>query len=250
MNLPAKRKIVIVGGAGRLGKVFVKECKSNDMDVYVLDICDRKKWDSLKIDCNLFFQINQDSDSLSTAIKQIKKHALTIDCVINTSYPKNQNYGKPFFKISSNDFNENIVLHVGGYFNVMQKFSEFFLHQGYGNIINIASIQGVLAPKFEHYSGTKMTSPVEYSASKSAIISMSKYLAKFLSGKNIRVNCISPGGIKDKQPQMFIDKYALSCTSKGLLNPEDLIGTLLFLISDQSKFINGQNIIVDDGWSL
>ena len=162
----------------------------------------------------------------------------------------NKIYGKAVFDVMLQDFNENINLHLGGYFHVMQKFAELFINQGYGNIINIASIQGVLAPKFDHYIGTDMTSPIEYTAAKSAIISMSKYMAKYLAGKNIRVNCISPGGIKDNQPAVFLNRYKTSCTNKGMLDAEDLVGTLLFLISDQSKYINGQNIIVDDGWSL
>ena len=132
----------------------------------------------------------------------------------------------------------------------MQKFAKTFIKQGYGNIINISSIMGVFSPKFEHYEGTSMVSPIEYSASKAAIISMTSYLAKYLSGKNIRVNSISPGGIKNNQDEVFLEKYKKSCLNKGMLDSEDLTGALIFLLSEKSKFINGQNIIVDDGWSL
>ena len=95
-----------------------------------------------------------------------------------------------------------------------------------------------------------MTSPIEYSAIKAGIIAITKYLSKYYKNKNIRVNCISPGGIKNNQPKEFIEKYKRSCNSKGLLDPEDLLGTISFLISVESKFINGQNIVIDDGWSL
>ena len=74
-----------------------------------------------------------------------------------------------------------------------------FKEQGYGNLIHLSSIQGVSSPKFHHYNGTKMVSPIEYSAIKSGIISITKYLAKYCGGNNIRVNCISPGGISDNQ---------------------------------------------------
>ena len=95
-----------------------------------------------------------------------------------------------------------------------------------------------------------MTSPIEYSAIKSGIISITKYLSKYYKKRNLRVNCISPGGIKNNQPNIFIENYNSSCNSKGLLDSEDLTGLILFLISDKSKYINGQNIIIDDGWSL
>ena len=95
-----------------------------------------------------------------------------------------------------------------------------------------------------------MISPIEYSASKAGIINITKYMAKFCEGKNIKINCISPGGILDKQPKKFIKKYKNSCLSKGLLDAKDLNGVLEFLISDKSNYINGQNLIIDDGWSL
>ncbi len=245
------KSVVIIGSAGKLGRTFTKACNENKMKVYSMDICDKESWKKLDIDCELFVQTDiNNSNSLIDSIKQVGANSNKIDCIINASYPKSNNYGKPVFDVKLEDFNESVNLHLGGYFNVIQKFSELFIKQGFGNIINIASIQGVSAPKFEHYQGTNMTSPIEYTAAKSAIIAMSQYMAKFLAGENIRVNCISPGGILDSQPEIFLKRYNNSCLNKGMLNTDDLVGALLFLISDNSKFINGQNIIVDDGWSL
>ena len=117
-------------------------------------------------------------------------------------------------------------------------------------MILISSIQGLDTPKFEHYSGTKMNSPIEYSAAKSGIISVTKYLAKFYKNRNLRINCVSPGGIRSNQPNLFVKKYRKSCNSKGLLDPQDISNLILFLISEKSKFIHGQNFVVDDVWSL
>ena len=95
-----------------------------------------------------------------------------------------------------------------------------------------------------------MVSPIEYSAVKSGIIAITKWLAKYYKNKNIRFNCISPGGILDGQEKVFIDKYKSDCNSKGMLDPTDIVGTVVFLLSSDSKYINGQNIVIDDGWSL
>ena len=76
-----------------------------------------------------------------------------------------------------------------------------------GNLIHISSIQGISAPKFEHYEGTNMSSPIEYSAIKSGVIAITKWLAKKYKNMNIRVNCVSPGGILDNQPIKFLEKY-------------------------------------------
>jgi NAD(P)-dependent dehydrogenase (short-subunit alcohol dehydrogenase family) len=245
------KTLVVVGGAGRLGRAFVEACKNENAKVYVIDVCDKEKWGTMNVPCDLFVQSDiNDPQSLNEAIKQLYANSKHIDCVINTSYPKNESFGEDIMGVSLENFNENVNLHLGGYFHVMQKFTEIFINQGYGNIINIASIQGVAPPKFHHYEDTKMTSPIEYTAAKSAIIAISTYMAKYLAGRNIRVNCISPGGIYANQDEVFLKRYKASCTSKGILDAEDIVGALLFLISDQSRSINGQNIIVDDGWSL
>jgi NAD(P)-dependent dehydrogenase (short-subunit alcohol dehydrogenase family) len=126
----------------------------------------------------------------------------------------------------------------------------YFQKQGYGNIINISSIYGAMAPKFEIYDNTEMTMPVEYAAIKSGMLHLTKYMAKYFKGKNIRVNAISPGGILNNQPSEFLSKYNQNCSTKGMLDAKDLNGTLIFLLSDMSNYINGQNIVVDDGFTL
>jgi len=95
-----------------------------------------------------------------------------------------------------------------------------------------------------------MTVPVEYSVIKSGLIHLTKYLAKFCKGKNIRVNSLSPGGIEDGQPEVFLKAYQEYCLSKGMLSPDDLTGGLVYLLGDESSFVNGQNLIIDDGFIL
>ena len=95
-----------------------------------------------------------------------------------------------------------------------------------------------------------MTSPVEYAAIKAGIISITRWLAKYYANKEIRVNCVSPGGIIDDQPSVFLERYRLSCTNIGMLSSDQVAAAIIFLLSPQSAPINGQNIVVDDGWSL
>ena len=105
-------------------------------------------------------------------------------------------------------------------------------------------------PRFEIYKGTKMTTPVEYAVIKSGLNHLTKYMAKYFKGLNIRVNALSPGGILDNQPKKFILKYNHKSLNKGILNEDDLSGTLIYMLSDMSKHLNGQIITVDDGFSL
>lgn len=92
---------------------------------------------------------------------------------------------------------------------------------------------------------------VKYVAIKGAIINLTKYLASYLGKYSIRVNCISPGGVYDHQPETFVKKYSQKVLlGNRMANVDDLSGALLFLLSDASKYITGQNIVVDGGWSL
>ena len=117
-------------------------------------------------------------------------------------------------------------------------------------LVNISSIYGVVAPKFEVYNNTKMTMPVEYAAIKSALLHLSRYVVAYVADSRFRVNSVSPGGIFDHQPNDFVSKYASNTNGKGLLDSGDVIGAIVFLLSDSSKYITGQNIVVDDGFTL
>ena len=254
-----KGKVVIVtGGAGLIGQEFIRAVIDNNGIAVIADInkslgLSVKNEISLELNTSNIDFVELDitsSQSLTECISFLKNKYSKIDALVNNAYPRNKNYGKSFFNVSYDDFSENISLNLGGYFLSSQKFSDFFKIQGYGNIINLSSIYGIIAPKFEVYKNTNITMPVEYAVIKSALIHLTKYMAKYFKGMNIRVNSISPGGILDKQPELFIKLYNEQCINKGMLDKSDLKGTLVYLLSDMSKYVNGQNIVVDDGFTL
>jgi NAD(P)-dependent dehydrogenase (short-subunit alcohol dehydrogenase family) len=250
--------VVITGGAGLIGQEFVKTVAKNqgvaiiaDIDKQKAEVIEKKLKNILKCECIDSVKLDITSKkSLDEVILYVDKKYGRIDALVNNAYPRNNNYGKHFFDVEYNDFIENVGMNVGGYFITSQIFSKYFQNQGYGNIINISSIYGVIPPKFEIYDKTSMTTPVEYAACKSALIHLTKYMARYFKGLNIRVNTISPGGVQDGQEEAFLKAYNLQCSTIGMLNKDDLNGSLLYLLSDLSKYVNGQNIIVDDGFSL
>ncbi|MDN5067877.1 oxidoreductase [Aliarcobacter butzleri] len=250
--------VVITGGAGLIGKEFVKTVVENSGVAIIADINEQigqevkenlsKELNTTNID---FIKLDITSkESLNECINYLDKKYERIDVLVNNAYPRNKNYGNHFFDIEYSDFVENLGLNLGGYFIASQQFAVYFRNQGYGNIVNISSIYGVVAPKFEVYENTTMTMPVEYAAIKSGLIHLTKYMAKYFKGMNIKVNSLSPGGIFDYQPESFLEKYKEKCLNKGILDNSDLKGTLVYLLSDMSKYVNGQNIVVDDGFSL
>ena len=110
---------------------------------------------------------------------------------------------------------------------------------------------GFKAPRFNIYENTSMTMPVEYAAIKGGLINLTRYLASYLGEYNISVNSISPGGIYNDQPVDFVRKYSeYVLLEKRMAIPSDIVGTVLFLLSNASNYITGQNFIIDGGWSL
>jgi NAD(P)-dependent dehydrogenase (short-subunit alcohol dehydrogenase family) len=250
--------VVITGGAGLIGQEFVKAVVRQHGTAIIADINEdageRAKEQLVRELCSDrvdFVPLDITSTaSLEATISRVHERHGRIDALVNNAYPKNKNYGRHFFDVEYADFCENVSLNLGGYFLASQKFAEYFKRQGYGNIVNLASIYGVVPPKFEVYAGTAMTTPVEYAAIKSAVLHLTKYMAKCFKGMNIRVNALSPGGILDAQPARFLAAYRDRCLNKGMLAKSDLQGTLVYLLSDMSEYVNGQNIVVDDGFSL
>lgn len=260
LNLKLKNKtIIITGGSGLIGSAFSVISAKHGANVIIIDI-DKKKSNNLVkqikektkndkiiyLECNII-NFNDIKKSIGIILNKFGE----ISVLVNNAYPRNKNYGKKYEDVTYEDFCENINLHLGGYFLITQQISKVMMKQNYGNIINIGSIYGFAAPRFEIYEGTEMTTPVEYAAIKGAIVNLTKYLASYLGKYNIRVNCISPGGVYDHQPETFVKKYSQKVLlEKRMANVDDLTGALLFLLSDSSKYITGQNIVVDGGWSL
>jgi NAD(P)-dependent dehydrogenase (short-subunit alcohol dehydrogenase family) len=252
--------IVITGSSGLLGKTFSKtvlknggicilsDNNSNSLVEFEKELIeegfDKARFHSIVVDIT-------NEISISQLIVTVHSKFGKIDAIVNNAYPHNSNYGKKLEDVTYNDFNENVSIHLGGYFECMKQFSIYFKKQGCGNVLSMSSVYGIMAPRFEIYEGTDMTMPVEYAAIKSAIINLTKYFSKYYKGTGIRFNCLCPGGNKrETHDSEFLKKYNQYGMTKGMLDKEDLTGALIFLLSDYSKMINGQNIVVDDGWSL
>lgn len=249
-----KKTIAISGGLGRIGLSLAIESAKNNFNVLIGDN-NLKKYRLLKKKLDLlnikFYKGNLcQSKDIDKFIKYGLRNFKKIDYTVHCCYPKTKNWNEKFENLNQNTLNKNISDHLGGSIIYSKKFIKYFLNKGDGKLIHISSIQGVAAPKFDHYKNLEMSSPIAYTAIKSGIIAITRYLAKYYGKKNIQINCISPGGVKDNQPMIFVERYKKSCLTKGLLDPEDLHSLIFFLLSDSSKLINGQNIIIDDGWSL
>ena len=251
--------VVITGGAGLIGKAFAKAVVDNGGTAIIADIDEisgSKAKDEISTatgsDKIEFIKVDTTSrESILEMIDAITSKHKVIDALVNNAYPRNKNYGRKFEDVTYEDFCENLNLHLGGYFLISQEVSRVMVNQKRGVIVNIASIYGFMAPRFELYENASFTSPVEYSAIKGGLLSLTKYLASYLGKHDIRVNAISPGGVHNNQPESFVTQYSKKTViGNRMAEPDDLTGALVFLLSDASRYVTGQNIVVDAGWSI
>lgn len=254
-NLLQDKTILIAGAGGLLGTRLVAGALAQGATVIAADInveAMEARLSSLGVDTedsHLFLELMDVTSEQS--VKDFFSQHTGIDGAVNTTYPRNKTYGAHFFDVTLDSFNDNLALHLGSAFLFTQQCAAYFKRcERPFSLVNISSIYGVVAPKFDIYDNTPMTMPVEYAAIKSAIIHLNKYAAAYVNDSRFRVNCVSPGGIFDHQPEAFLEAYKQNTHGAGMLDVEEVVGSVLFLLSEQSKYVTGQNIVVDDGFSL
>ena len=251
------KSILVTGAAGRIGSAVVRLALERGAHVIAADISSRglnSILDSLATSFLPNFtpeivDITNLSATSSLIDRSVAKFG-RIDGVVHSAYPRSDKWGSSFEDLRSEFLSKDLSLQLGGAIMLSQAVYKLFCRQGGGSLVHVSSIQGVRAPKFEHYDDTQMSSPIEYAAIKSGIISITRWLAKYSANRNIRVNCVSPGGILAAQPEEFLKRYRQSCTNIGMLSAEQVAAAIVFLLGPDAAAINGQNIIVDDGWTL
>lgn len=256
MDLSGKT-VLITGAAGRIGSATARLALTSGADVILCDI-EGERLGNLGQDLKAIYgkKINSieadvtSEDGIDYLLVRARECAGAVTSAVHSAYPTSAGWGARFERLKAEHLHQDLAMQLGSAILFSQKILGFFQRQGGGDLVHISSIQGIRAPKFDHYQDTNMTSPVEYAAIKAGIISITRWLAKYYANKEIRVNCVSPGGIIDDQPSVFLERYRLSCTNIGMLSSDQVAAAIIFLLSPQSAPINGQNIVVDDGWSL
>ena len=256
MNL-SNKTILITGAAGRIGSATARLAVAAGADVVLCDI-DAQRLIMLEHDLKTsserqIFSVAADittEDGLEYLFTQSLYYVKEITSAVHSAYPTSSGWGARFEDLQMRYLHQDLTMQLGSAILFSQKILNYFCGHGGGDLVHLSSIQGVRAPKFDHYEGTEMTSPIEYAAIKSGIVSITRWLAKYFANKGIRVNCVSPGGILDDQPPMFLERYRQSCTNIGMLSADQVASAIVYLLSPHSMAINGQNLIVDDGWSL
>ena len=242
------KKILITGASGQIGSATVDLFLNLGSKVYGVDKNAGKNKHSnyrfIKTDITNKLKIK-------TKITEIVKKEKCIDVIINTAAVS---YFSKYDKRTDLEINKTLDTNIKGVLNIINSYAHIHKTRKLKkcSIINMGSIYGFLSPDFRIYGNKDRFSSEVYGASKAAVIQLTKYYSVVLSKYNINVNCLSPGGIyNDKKPQnkKFVKNYSNRVPLKKMGKPENLFTGILFLASDQSNYVNGQNLIIDGGLS-
>jgi gluconate 5-dehydrogenase len=253
-NLSGKAAVVI-GGAGYLGQTI---CEALAQYGASLTIASRNKERccSLADEISVKYRIDavgEYVDILDTGSIQLLFHTAAnrfgkTDILINNAYIS---VPMPLEKMSDELWNRGIEGTVGGVFRCVREVLPYMIEENYGKIISIASMYGIMAPNPATYGGdSEIGSPACYGAGKAAVIQFTKHIAAYYGKRGILANCISPGSFPHadiQKNQGFMQKLGEKAMLGRIGLPEELKGAVVFLASDASSYVTGQNLCIDGG---
>jgi NAD(P)-dependent dehydrogenase (short-subunit alcohol dehydrogenase family) len=250
---------LVIGGAGLLGKeittafaelganliIASRDLEKNQVFASIL----RNKFSEIEVSA---LQVDiTDEKSVERLIEFINlQFPEGLDILVNSGWSGKKN---TFDSISMDDWNNDLDVCLTGVFRVIKRATPLLIKKR-GNILNIASMYGHVAPDYRLYDSEKYANPPSYGAAKAGIIQLTKYLASFLSPHGIRVNCISPGPFPFLETQIENPHFMQRLAEKNPLNrlglPFEIKGAASLLCTSAGSFMTGQNICVDGGWSV
>ena len=260
----ANKVVVVTGGAGLLGQVFCQALVDVGAHVAIVDLdlasaetaAKRiNKSDAQKV---VAFESDITSpESVTQMVANVVKQLGRIDVLVNNAASKGSSldaFFESFEDYSLKTWREVMSVNIDGLFLVAQAVGKQMKKQGGGSIIQTSSIYGVVAPdqriyEGSEYNGRAINTPAVYSASKAAVNGLTSYLSTYWASSKIRVNSLTPGGIASGQNSEFNKKYSNRVPLGRMGEASELVGALIYLASDASSYVTGQNLIVDGGLS-
>jgi NAD(P)-dependent dehydrogenase (short-subunit alcohol dehydrogenase family) len=239
-----KKVIIVTGGSGLIGSEIIKEIESNGGISINADVNVQTNEEFTVVNCDI-----TNEQSIKNTIELVFKKYGRIDGLVNNAYPRTDDWGLKFESININSWKLNVDMQMNSVFVFCQAILPLMIKQNCGSIVNVTSIYGVVGPDFSIYDNTELTMPAAYSAIKGGIINFTRYLSSYCGKNQVRVNCISPGGIFNDQPISFVKNYESKVPMRRMGKAKDISPAIAFLLSDEASYITGQNIIIDGGWT-
>ena len=262
-----KDKIVIItGGLGQLGRQFTLALidRGAKVAIFDLDVSEERVRARFGEQCTdnalMFLSVDVTRrHSIITGLKQVNTVWGIPDALINNAAldsppdaPAEEN--GPFETYPESSWDKVMEVNTKGVFLCSQVVGGQMAAAGRGSIINICSTYGLVSPNQHIYEyrrkrGSPFFKPVAYSASKSALLNLTRYLATYWADKNIRVNTVTFGGVFNNQDQEFLKGYCARVPLGRMAREDEYNGAIIFLLSEASSYMTGSNLVMDGGWT-
>lgn len=247
---------IVTGGSGMLGGEFVKTLRGAGAKVAVFDLKEGKSSDS---GISYYIVDISKKESIESAVQDIKKKWGTPRVLVNAaamdvppSYASESGGGLFETKQMEEIYDKMMQVNVKGMLLCSQVVGNEMAAGSGGSIINIASIYGSISPDQRIYArkgkAGSFTKPIAYCISKSAVYNMTRYLATYWPGKNVRVNTLTFGGVFNNQDPEFVANYSSKVPLGRMAKRDEYNGAVLFLASDASSYMTGSDMVVDGGY--
>ena len=255
-----KKNVLITGATGTIGCAYSKSIAELGGKVIMIDK-DKEKLIDL---CEELKKINNiDHDYYVVDLENQKKRNIIVDKLIkkyeyldvlvnNAAYTGSsnlKNWLTDFENQSLETWNAAMEVNLTSCFDLTKRISPILRNSSLSNVLNVCSIYSFIGPDYSLYQDNELGNPAAYAASKGGLVQLTRWLASTLAPE-VRVNAISPGGIFASQNPKFVSKYVSKTPLKRMAKIDDIIPVMVFLTSDHAKYILGQNIIVDGGYSI
>ena len=260
-----KKKIILIGSEGKLGKVITKKLVQENVVICADKQFLKKKHYNKNNNKNIYkYYIDVTSEkSVKTFHDNVIKKFKKIDGIVYSVTAKPKDFYFPLENFTFQSWKTLIDIELGGAFLLAKNFGKSLATQKSGSFVFVSSIYGIVGNDHSIYKDSnlanvysnkkqnkKIFSNAAYNTAKGGLISLTKFLATYWVGKNVRFNCISPGGIEDKRENKnFVKKYSLKVPLRRKAKVEEITDSIIFLLSEKSKYINGHNLIVDGGFT-
>lgn len=251
--------VAVTGGGGILGRRFCRAFREAGARVAVLDVSEEAARSAASESGGEAFVCDVSSpESVEQCVGSVLERFGRIDVLVSNAATKTANpraFFEPFETYSLATWREVMSVNIDGMFLIAQAVGRDMVARGEGGrIIQTASIYGLVGPdnriyEDSHYLGGAINTPAVYSASKAAVIGLTRWLATYWAAQNIRVNCLVPGGVSSGQNTVFSDKYSARVPLGRMAEADEMIAPLLFLASREASYVTGQVLAADGGWT-
>lgn len=253
------RVALVTGGAGHIGTAICEALAELGAAIVVLDRLEqactgvaRRIQESFAVPTMPLVVDLSDEPSVRSAPSSILNRFGQLDILVNCAAlvgtSELKGWTVAFSEQTSEAWRAALEINLTASFVLAQSCFRALKASGHGSVINIASTYGIVGPDMRLYNGTAMGNPAAYAAGKGGLLQLTRWLATVLAPA-VRVNAISPGGIRRDQPQAFQGRYVARTPLGRMATEEDLKGAVAYLASDLSAYVTGHNLVVDGGWT-